>query len=86
MLSSEAINKIDKTTIDATDLEAMIGRDVGISDWALIDQEKINAFAEVTYDPYFIHTDPARAEKENSVRGHNRPRLSDSLNAVRDGL
>ncbi len=69
MLSSEAINKIDKTTIDAADLESMIGQDVGISDWALIDQEKINAFAEVTYDPYFIHTDPARAEKETQFGG-----------------
>ena len=64
MLSSEAINKTDKSTIYAADLELMIGQDVGVSDWALIDQERINAFAAVTYDLYFIHTDPERAEKE----------------------
>jgi acyl dehydratase len=69
MLSSEAINKTDKSTIDAADLESMIGQDVGVSDWALIDQERINAFAAVTYDPYFIHTDPERAEKETQFGG-----------------
>jgi len=69
MLSSEAINKTDKRVIDAADLESVIGQDVGISDWALIDQDKINAFAEVTYDPYFIHTDPERAERETSFGG-----------------
>jgi acyl dehydratase len=69
MLSSEAINKTDKGVIDAAELESMIGQDVGVSDWALIDQDKINAFADVTYDPYFIHTDPARAEQETSFGG-----------------
>lgn len=69
MLSSEAINKTDKNVIDAAELESMIGQDFGISDWALIDQGKINAFADVTYDPYFIHTDPARAEQETSFGG-----------------
>jgi acyl dehydratase len=69
MLSSEANNKTDKRVIDAADLESMIGQDVGVSDWALIDQDKINAFADVTYDPYFIHTDPARAEQETSFGG-----------------
>jgi acyl dehydratase len=69
MLSSEAINKTDKRVIDAADLESVIGQDVGISDWALIDQDKINAFADVTYDPYFIHTDPARAKQETSFGG-----------------
>jgi acyl dehydratase len=69
MLSSEAINKTDKRVIDAADLESVIGQDVGVSDWALIDQDKINAFADVTYDPYFIHTDPTRAEQETSFGG-----------------
>lgn len=69
MLSSEAINKTDKGVIDAAELESMIGQDVGVSDWALIDQDKINAFADVTYDPYFIHTDPARAQQETSFGG-----------------
>jgi acyl dehydratase len=69
MLSSEAINKTDKRVIDAADLESLIGQDVGVSDWALIDQDKINVFADVTYDPYFIHTDPARAKQETSFGG-----------------
>jgi acyl dehydratase len=69
MLGSEAINKTDKDVIDAAKLESMIGKDVGVSDWALINQAMINAFADVTCDPYFIHIDPARAEKETSFGG-----------------
>lgn len=69
MLSSAVINKTDKATIDAAKLESMIGQDVGVSDWTLIDQAKINAFADLTYDLYFIHTDPERAAKETELGG-----------------
>jgi acyl dehydratase len=69
MLNSEAINKSDKGSIDAAKLESMIGQDVGLSDWALIDQKMINAFAQLTYDPYFIHIDPERAQKETELGG-----------------
>ncbi len=69
MLSSAAIHKKDRAEIDAAKLESMIGQDVGVSDWALIDQKMINAFADVTYDPYFIHTDPERAKKETQLGG-----------------
>jgi acyl dehydratase len=69
MLSSSAIDKTDKNTIDAAKLDSMIGEDVGVSDWALLDQKMINAFADVTYDPYFIHTDPERAKKETAFGG-----------------
>jgi acyl dehydratase len=69
MLSSAAINKTGKGEIDAAKLESMIGQDVGLSDWALIDQRMINGFADVTFDPYFIHTDPDRARKETQFGG-----------------
>ena len=59
MLSSAALYKKDKRRIDPAKLESMIGEEVGISDWAILDQQKIDAFAELTLDPYFIHTDPA---------------------------
>ncbi|MBV8848245.1 MAG: MaoC family dehydratase [Methylobacteriaceae bacterium] len=64
MLSSAALYKTDKRKIDAADLESFVGQEIGVSDWALIDQDRIDAFAEVTFDPYFIHIDPERAKRE----------------------
>ena len=43
------------------DIKARIGSEVGVSDWILIDQHRIDAFAEVTDDHQFIHVDPAAA-------------------------
>ena len=42
-------------------LPSLAGEDLGCSDWVLIDQERINAFADVTEDHQFIHVDLARA-------------------------
>lgn len=43
------------------DLAAMVGTDVGVSDWKLIDQAMIDGFASLTGDDGPIHTDPVRA-------------------------
>jgi acyl dehydratase len=40
-----------------------VGSEIGVSDWLLVDQQRINAFAEVTEDHQFIHVDPERAAK-----------------------
>jgi acyl dehydratase len=69
MLSSAALHKPDKRKIDAAKLESMVGEEVGVSDWTILDQEKIDAFAELTFDPYFIHTDPERAKAETPFGG-----------------
>ena len=69
MLSSAALHKTDKRRIDPAKLESMVGEEVGLSDWAILDQQKIDAFAELTFDPYFIHTDPARAKAETPFGG-----------------
>ncbi len=69
MLSSATIEKTGKGEIDAAKLELMLGQDIGVSDWALIDQKMIDAFAGVTFDPYFIHTDPERAKQETQFGG-----------------
>ena len=67
--SSAALYKKDKRRIDPAKLESMIGEEVGISHWAILDQQKIDAFAELTLDPYFIHTHPARAKAETPFGG-----------------
>ena len=49
------------TTLSIDSLAARVGSEVGVSDWFLIDQQKIDAFAELTHDHYFIHVDRTRA-------------------------
>ncbi len=50
-------------TIPATELVDHVGEETGVSDWMVIDQDRIDAFAEVTLDDQFIHTDPEAAAK-----------------------
>ena len=48
-------------TVPASQLPTMVGTELGVSDWLLIDQERVNAFADATLDHQFIHIDPERA-------------------------
>ena len=48
-------------TLTTDQLSDYIGKEVGVSDWLLIDQERINQFAEATGDHQYIHVDPDRA-------------------------
>ena len=48
----------------AADLAAYIGQPLGTSDWVLVDQAKISAFAELTGDDHWIHVDVERAGRE----------------------
>lgn len=41
------------------------GEEIGISDWLLIDQQRVDAFAEVTGDRQWIHVDVERAKRES---------------------
>ena len=41
--------------------QALIGQPVGSSAWFLIDQKRIDAFADATEDWQYIHTDPESA-------------------------
>ena len=43
------------------DILAKVGQEVGVSSWLLVDQARIDAFADATEDRQFIHTDPAAA-------------------------
>ena len=48
--------------------KASIGQDEGTGEWLQVDQDRINAFADVTEDHQFIHVDP-EACKELSPWG-----------------
>jgi acyl dehydratase len=41
----------------------MVGREIGVSSWHVVDQGRINAFADVIEDHQFIHVDPERARE-----------------------
>jgi acyl dehydratase len=43
------------------DLQALVGQNIGASDWITVDQERINLFAKATGDEQWIHVDPVRA-------------------------
>ncbi len=44
------------------DFEALVGQEIGVSDWFLIDQSRIDAFADCTEDWQDIHVDPVAAK------------------------
>jgi len=53
-----------KPPISLDAYQKMLGREVGVSSWHLVDQSRINAFADVIEDHQFIHIDPERAKRE----------------------
>jgi len=46
------------------DAKALINEEVGLSDWIVVDQHRIDQFAEATADHQWIHVDIERAERE----------------------
>ena len=51
-------------TVDVNKLEDIKGQDMGHSEWMVIDQDRINKFADATDDHQWIHIDTERATKE----------------------
>jgi acyl dehydratase len=42
----------------------MVGEEIGVSSWHLVDQKRIDHYADVIEDHQFIHVDPERAKRE----------------------
>ena len=49
-------------------LKDFVGREIALSDWLTITQERINLFAEATEDRQWIHVDRPRAERESPFK------------------
>ena len=49
-------------------LKQMVGREVGVSEWLDVTQERIDAFADATDDRQWIHTDSLRARRDSPYR------------------
>jgi acyl dehydratase len=53
-------------TVDTPDsLKEYVGKEIGVSEWLTITQERIAQFAEATEDRQWIHLDRERAERES---------------------
>jgi acyl dehydratase len=55
--------------IDFKDVKSLVGQELGVSDWHLVTQGEINAFADATHDHQWIHLDVERAKKESPFGG-----------------
>ncbi len=51
------------------DLEQYLDKELGVSAWHEITQDRINAFARATGDEQWIHTDPERARTDSPFGG-----------------
>ena len=47
------------------DVPSLVGEELGVSDWHLVKQEDVDAFADVTHDHQWIHLDVERAKTES---------------------
>ena len=43
--------------------ESIVGQEEGVGEWLVIDQDRINLFADATLDHQFIHIDPEKSAK-----------------------
>src|ERR1700748_1395140 len=55
-----------KPPISLDAYQQMVGREVGVSAWHLVDQQRIDVLGGLIEDRQFIHVDPERAKKETS--------------------
>jgi acyl dehydratase len=49
---------------DFETVKRAVGTELGVSDWVVVSQERIDRFAEATGDDQWIHVDVARARRE----------------------
>ena len=50
--------------VELKDLAGLIGKEVGVSDWLEVSQDRVNTFADATGDHQWIHVDVDRATRE----------------------
>jgi len=55
--------------ISLSEVQSLVGQEIGVSKWITVDQTMIDAFAGATDDHQFIHVDPMRAAAETPFGG-----------------
>jgi len=61
--------KPNTTTITVEQFKGLVGKEVGVSSWFQISQERVNTFADATGDHQWIHIDVERAKAESPFGG-----------------
>ncbi|MGJ5068225.1 MaoC family dehydratase [Bradyrhizobium oligotrophicum] len=51
-----------KPPISLAAYQAMVGQEIGVSSWHVLDQTRIDIYADVIEDHQFIHVDPEKAK------------------------
>ena len=51
--------------VSVEELRSLVGQELGATDWLVVDQRMIDAFAQATGDHQWIHVDRERARKES---------------------
>lgn len=59
----EATTAAGRAITTVEELRALVGQELGVSDWLEITQERVNLFADATGDHQYIHVDPERAKE-----------------------
>lgn len=55
--------------VQFNEFKSIVGQEIGVSDWYLVTQEEVNAFAKATHDEQWIHVDVERAKRESPFGG-----------------
>ena len=51
--------------VDVAELPGLVGHEVGVSEWVMVDQDRIDRFADLCGDHQWIHVDVERAKAES---------------------
>ena len=51
-----------------SEMENAVGKELGLTPWKIMDQERINTFAKATEDEQWIHIDEERCTKESPYK------------------
>jgi len=63
-----AVQKMTPNPPTFQQLLGMVGKELGVSGWVLVDQARIDQFADCTGDHQWIHVDPDRARRRSPFR------------------
>lgn len=69
MSSNQSQTPYSTTVATLQDLAPYIEKELGLSAWVTIDQDRINAFAQITEDHQWIHTEPEKAAQLSPFGG-----------------
>ena len=62
-----------------SEFKDMVGKSLGNSEWKLVTQEQIDAFASATEDYQWIHIDKEKAKKDSPFKKDNENKVTKTL-------